>query len=86
MEEGKILGISSYIQVTDISSYKDFLEKEYTILIVDIMTRNCKKSNKMSEKVLYIIESTELYFSFRNFDEYKDIIGLINLLIDKLES
>ena len=31
-------------------------------------------------------KSTELHFSYGNFDEYKDVIGLINLLIEKLES
>ena len=78
-------GISSDIQDTDISTYKDFLKKEYAIA-------NDGHNDQKIAKIVYNIRNsivhnkcTELHFSFGNFDEYKDIIGLINLLIDKLE-
>ena len=78
-------GISSDILSTDINSYKDFLEKEYAIT-------NGGHNDKKIAKIVYNIrnsivhnKSTELHFSFGNVDEYKDILGLIHLLIDKLE-
>lgn len=78
-------GISSEIYANEINPYKVFLEKEYAI-------QGGGHSDKKIAKIIYSIrnsivhnKSTELHFSFGNFDEYKDIIGLISLLIDKLE-
>lgn len=78
-------GIKDVIAVSDITPYDFFLEREYAIA----------KGGHGDKKVARIIynlrnsivhnKSTELHFSYGNFDEYKDIIGLINLLIEKLE-
>lgn len=66
--------------------HKDFILKEYGISIsVDL-------SSKTIAKVIYAIrnsivhnKATELHFSFANVDEYRDIISLISLIIEKVE-
>lgn len=79
-------GIKDAIVESDISPYGLFLEREYGIA-------NGGHGDKKVAKIIYNLrnsivhnKSTELHFSYGNFDEYKDVIGLINLLIEKLES
>ena len=77
--------IKDVIVVSDISPYDLFLEREYGIA-------NGGHSDKKVAKIIYNLrnsivhnKSTELHFAYGNFDEYKDVIGLIKLLIEKLE-
>lgn len=78
-------GIKDVIAVSDIRPYAPFLEREYGIA-------NSGHGDKKVAKIIYNLrnsivhnKSTELHFSYGNFEEYKDVIGLINLLIEKLE-
>lgn len=78
-------GIEDVIVKADISPYDPFLEREYGIT-------NGGHGDKKVAKIIYNLrnsivhnKSTELHFSYGNFDEYKDVIGLMNLLIRKLE-
>lgn len=78
-------GIKDVIVVSDISPYDLFLEREYGIA-------NGGHGDKKVAKIIYNLrnsivhnKSTELHFSYGNFDEYKDVIGLIKKLIEKLE-
>lgn len=78
-------GISDDVEVTDISPYNDFLKREYCI-------QNGELNDGKVAKIVYNLrnsivhnKSTELHFSYGNFDEYKEVIGLIKLLIEKLE-
>lgn len=78
-------GIKDVFAVSDISPYDHFLEREYGIA-------NGGHGDKKVAKIIYNLrnsivhnKSTELHFSYGNFDEYKDIVGLINILIEKLE-
>ena len=78
-------GIKDVIAVSDIRPYDLFLEREYGIA-------NGGHGDKKVAKIIYNLrnsivhnKSTELHFSYGNFEEYKDVIGLINLLIEKLE-
>lgn len=78
-------GIKDVIAVSDIRPYDPFLEREYGIA-------NSGHGDKKVAKIIYNLrnsivhnKSTELHFSYGNFEEYKDVIGLINLLIEKLE-
>lgn len=77
--------IKDVIVVSDISPYDLFLEREYGIA-------NGGHCYKKVAKIIYNLrnsivhnKSTELHFSYGNFDEYKDVIGLMDLLIRKLE-
>lgn len=77
--------IKDVIVVSDISPYDLFLEREYGIA-------NGGHCDKKVAKIIYNLrnsivhnKSTELHFSYGNFDEYKDVIGLMDLLIRKLE-
>lgn len=78
-------GIKVVIAASDIRLYDPFLEREYGIAI-------CGHGDKKVAKIIYNLrnsivhnKSTELHFSYGNFEEYKDVIGLIYLLIEKLE-
>ena len=78
-------GIKNVIVISDISPYDLFLKREYGIA-------NGDHSDKKVAKIIYNLrnsivhnKSTELHFAYGNFDEYKDVIGLIKLLIEKLE-
>ncbi len=78
-------GIEDVIVVSDISPYNFFLESEYGIA-------NGGHGDKKVAKIIYNLrnsivhnKSTELHFSYGNIDEYKDVIELIKLLIEKLE-
>lgn len=78
-------GIQNIIVVSDISPYDLFLEREYGIA-------NGGHGDKKVAKIIYNLrnsivhnKSTELHFSYGNIDEYKDVIGLIKKLIEKLE-
>ena len=78
-------GIKDVIVVSDISPYNLFLEREYGIA-------NGGHGDKKVAKIIYNIrnsivhnKSTELHFSYGNIDEYKNVIGLMDLLIRKLE-
>lgn len=78
-------GIKDVIVVSDISPYDLFLEMEYGIA-------NGGHGDKKVAKIIYNLrnsivhkKSTELHFSYGNIDEYKDVIGLIRKLIEKLE-
>lgn len=78
-------GIKDVIVVSDISPYNLFLEREYGIA-------NGGHGDKKVAKIIYNLrnsivhnKSTELHFSYGNIDEYKDVIELIKLLIEKLE-
>ena len=78
-------GIKDVIVVSDISPYNLFLEREYGIA-------NGGHGDKKVAKIIYNLrnsivhnKSTELHFSYGNLDEYKDVIGLIKKLIEKLE-
>ena len=78
-------GIKDVIVVSDISPYNLFLEREYGIA-------NGGHGDKKVAKIIYNLrnsivhnKSTELHFSYGNIDEYKDVIGLMDLLIRKLE-
>lgn len=78
-------GIKVVIAASDIRLYDPFLEREYGIAIGG-------HGDKKVAKVIYNLrnsivhnKSTELHFSYGNFEEYKDVIGLIYLLIEKLE-
>lgn len=77
--------ISVVIDKSDISPYDLFLEREYGI-------GNGGHNDKRIAKIIYNLrnsivhnKSTELHFSYGNIDEYKDVIGLMDLLIRKLE-
>lgn len=77
--------ISGVIDKADISPYDLFLEKEYGIL-------NNTHNDKRIAKIVYNLrnsivhnKSTELHSSYGNIDDYKDVIGLMDLLIRKLE-
>lgn len=77
--------IQNIIVVSDISPYDLFLEREYGIA-------NGGHGDKKVAKIIYNLrnsivhnKSTELHFSYGNIDEYKDVIDLIKLLIEKLE-
>lgn len=77
--------IQNVIVKADINPYDSFLEREYGIA-------NVGHSDKKVAKIVYNLrnsivhnKSTELHFSYGNFDEYKDVIGLIRKLIEKLE-
>ena len=78
-------GIKDVIAVSDIRPYDLFLEREYGIA-------NGGHGDKKVAKIIYNLrnsivhnKSTELHFSYGNFEEYKDVVGLIKLLIEKLE-
>lgn len=78
-------GIKVVIAASDIRLYDPFLEREYGIAIGG-------HGDKKVAKIIYNLrnsivhnKSTELHFSYGNFEEYKDVIGLIYLLIEKLE-
>ena len=78
-------GIKDVIAVSDIRPYDPFLEREYGIA-------NGGHGDKKVAKIIYNLrnsivhnKSTELHFSYGNFEEYKDVIELICLLIEKLE-
>ncbi len=78
-------GIKDVIAVSDIRPYDPFLEREYGIA-------NGGHGDKKVAKIIYNLrnsivhnKSTELHFSYGNFEEYKDVIELIYLLIEKLE-
>lgn len=78
-------GINGVIVESDISPYNLFLEREYGIA-------NRGHCGKKVAKIIYNLrnsivhnKSTELHFSYGNIDEYKDVIELIRLLIEKLE-
>lgn len=78
-------GIQYVIVEADINPYDSFLEREYGIA-------KRGHSDKKVAKIVYNLrnsivhnKSTELHFSYGNFDEYKDVIGLMNLLIEKFE-
>lgn len=78
-------GIKDVIAVSDIRPYDPFLEREYGIA-------NGGHGDKKVVKIIYNLrnsivhnKSTELHFSYGNFEEYKDVIELIYLLIEKLE-
>lgn len=78
-------GIKDVIAASDIRLYDPFLEREYGIAIGG-------HGDKKVAKIIYNLrnsivhnKSTELHFSYGNFEEYKDVIGLIYLLIEKLE-
>lgn len=78
-------GIEDVIVVSDISPYNFFLESEYGIA-------NGGHGDKKVAQIIYNLrnsivhnKSTELHFSYGNIDEYKDVIELIKLLIEKLE-
>lgn len=78
-------GIKDVIAVSDIRPYDPFLEREYGIA-------NGGHGDKNVAKIIYNLrnsivhnKSTELHFSYGNFEEYKDVIELIYLLIEKLE-
>ena len=78
-------GIKDVIAVSDIRPYDPFLEREYCIA-------NGGHGDKKVAKIIYNLrnsivhnKSTELHFSYGNFEEYKDVIELIYLLIEKLE-
>ena len=77
--------IQNIIAEADISPYDSFLEREYGIA-------NRGHGDKKVAKIIYNLrnsivhnKSTELHFSYGNIDEYKDVIGLIKKLIEKLE-
>lgn len=77
-------GIKDVIAVSDIRPYDPFLEREYGIA-------NGGHGDKKVAKIIYNLrnsivhnKSTELHFSYGNFEEYKDVIELIYLLIEKL--
>lgn len=77
-------GIKNVIAVSDIRPYDPFLEREYGIA-------NGGHGDKKVAKIIYNLrnsivhnKSTELHFSYGNFEEYKDVIELIYLLIEKL--
>lgn len=77
--------ISVVIDKSDISPYDLFLEREYGI-------GNGGHNDKRIAKIIYNLrnsivhnKSTELHFSYGNIDEYKDVIGLMDLLIRKLD-
>lgn len=78
-------GIKDVIVVSDINPYNLFLEREYGIA-------NGGHGDKKVARIIYYIrnsivhnKSTELHFSYGNINEYKDVIELIKLLIEKLE-
>lgn len=78
-------GIQYVIVEADINPYDSFLEREYGIA-------KRGHSDKKVAKIVYNLrnsivhnKSTELHFSYGNIDEYKDVIRLIKLLIEKLE-
>lgn len=78
-------GIKDVIAVSDIRPYDPFLEREYGIA-------NGGHGDKKVAKIIYNLrnsivhnKSTELHFSYGNLEEYKDVIELIYLLIEKLE-
>lgn len=78
-------GIKDVIAVSDIRPYDPFLEREYGIA-------NGGHGDKKVAKIIYNLrnsivhnKSTELHFSYGNFEDYKDVIELIYLLIEKLE-
>ena len=78
-------GMKNVIAETDINPYDSFLEREYGI------TKGGHSDKKIA-KIVYNIrnsivhnKSTELHFSYGNIDEYRDIIGLVRLLIEKFE-
>lgn len=78
-------GIKDVIDVSDISPYDSFLEREYGI------AKNGHGDKKVA-KIIYNLrnsivhnKSTELHFSYGNINEYKDVIDLIRKLIEKLE-
>lgn len=78
-------GIWDEIVVSDISPYDLFLEREYGIA-------NGDHGDKKVAKIIYNLrnsivhnKSTELHFSYGNINEYKVVIGLMDLLIKKLE-
>ena len=78
-------GIKVVIAASDIRLYDPFLKREYGIAIGG-------HGDKKVAKIIYNLrnsivhnKSTELHFSYGNFEEYKDVIGLIYLLIEKLE-
>lgn len=78
-------GIKDVIGVSDIRPYNHFLEREYGIA-------NSGHGDKKVAKIIYNLrnsivhnKSTVLHFSYGNIDEYKDVIELIKLLIEKLE-
>lgn len=78
-------GIQYVIVEADINPYDSFLEREYGIAK---RGHNDKKVAKIVYNLRNSIvhnKSTELHFSYGNIDEYKDVIGLINLIIEKLE-
>ena len=77
--------MKNVIAETDINPYDSFLEREYGI------TKGGHSDKKIA-KIVYNIrnsivhnKSTELHFSYGNIDEYRDIIGLVRLLIEKFE-
>lgn len=74
------------LDVTSITPYNDFLDKNYGIKAGD---QHCvRKVGRILYKLRNSIvhnKATELHFTYGNVDEYKDGIGLIRLVTNKME-